>query len=366
MSFNLATMLRESASAYPDKAVLLFAGSSLTYAQLDAESGRCAEGLLASGLERGDVVAVQLPNLPEFLVAYFGILKAGMTMLPLNPLLRAPEIAYHLSDASARLLITFPMFLEEAVKAAGEVPLVVVPVPGGQAPDGFRPFADLLADLPADGRAGDITPTNADDTAVLIYTSGTTGKPKGAELTHFQLYMNCTVAGNLFGARLDDVVLAVLPFFHVFGLSSVLNLTVRFGATLSVLARFEAKPVMDAIEADGITVVLGVPTMLQALMAEDTGGRDLSRCGSGSPAERRCPATCCGPSRRSSASSCWRATACPRRRARRRSTAAPRRARCSRSASPSGASRCASSMIRTAGCRAAPRTSARSSSAATT
>jgi long-chain acyl-CoA synthetase len=317
MSFNLATMLREWASEYPDKAVLIFAGSPLTYAQLDAESGRCAEALVASGLERGDVVAVQLPNLPEFLVAYFGILKAGMTMLPLNPLLRAPEIAYHLSDANARLLITFPMFLEEAVKAAGEVPLVV-PLPGGRAPAGFRPFADLLGDLPADGRAGDITPTNADDTAVLMYTSGTTGKPKGAELTHFQLYMNCTVAGNLFGARRDDVVLTVLPFFHVFGLSSVLNLSVRFGATLSVLARFEAKPVLDAIEADGITVVLGVPTMLQA-------GR-----------------------------------------ARRRSTPAPRRARSCRSVSPSGASRCASSTTRTAACLPVSRTSARLSSAGTT
>ncbi|MEP7019657.1 MAG: long-chain fatty acid--CoA ligase [Pseudonocardiales bacterium] len=277
MSFNLATMLRESASAHPDKPVVLFAGSGVTYAQLDAASSRCAAALAASGLERGDVVAVQLPNLPEFLVAYFGILKAGLTMLPLNPLLKAPEIAYHLSDARARLLITFPMFLEEAVKAAGEVPLVVVPVPGGQAPDGFRAFTDLLVDPPEDAVAGDITPTNADDTAVLIYTSGTTGKPKGAELTHFQLYMNCSVAGNLFGARPDDVLLAVLPFFHVFGLSSVVNMSVRFGCTLSVMARFEAKPALDAIEADGITVVLGVPTMLQALMAEETEGRDLSR-----------------------------------------------------------------------------------------
>jgi len=272
MSFNLATMLRESAKAHPDKAVVRFAGSAMTYAELDVQSGRVATGLIKTGLGRGDVVAVQLPNLPEFLVAYFGILKAGLTMLPLNPLLRAPEIAYHLADAQARLLITFSMFLDEALEAAGAVPLVVVPVTGGDVPAGFRPFADLLDDV-----AADIAPTNADDTAVLIYTSGTTGKPKGAELTHFQLYMNCTVAGDLFGARTDDVVLAVLPFFHVFGLSSVLNLTVRFGGTLSVLPRFEAKPVIDAIEADGVTVVLGVPTMLQALMAQDTGGRDLSR-----------------------------------------------------------------------------------------
>ncbi|PZS20920.1 MAG: long-chain-fatty-acid--CoA ligase [Pseudonocardiales bacterium] len=277
MSFNLATILRESAQADPDKAVLRFAGSSVTYAELDSESGRFAAGLSGAGLGPGDVVAVQLPNFPEFLVAYFGTLKAGMTMLPLNPLLRAPEIAYHLADSHARLLVTSPMFLDQAAKAAGDVPLVVVPMPGGEVPDGFRPFAALLADPSPDWVTGDIVATNADDTAVIIYTSGTTGKPKGAELTHFQLYMNCTVAGELFGARADDTVLAVLPFFHVFGLSSVLNVSVRFGSTLSAVARFEAKPVLDVIETDGVTVVLGVPTMLQALMAEGTDGRDLAR-----------------------------------------------------------------------------------------
>jgi long-chain acyl-CoA synthetase len=277
MSFNLATMLRESAKRSPDKAVLRFGGSAMSFAQLDKESSRFASGLIANGLERGDVVAVQLPNLPEFPVAYFGILKAGMTMLPLNPLLRAPEIAYHLADAHARLLITCPTFLDEAKKAVGDVAIVVVPLPGGAVPDGMRPFAELLVDGPADPVKGDIEPTNADDTAVLIYTSGTTGRPKGAELTHFQLYMNCTVAGELFGARTDDTLLAVLPFFHIYGLSSVLNVTVRFGCTMSVVMRFVAKPVLDAMEADGVSVVLGVPTMLQALLAEDTAGRDLSR-----------------------------------------------------------------------------------------
>ena len=115
-----------------------------------------------------------------------------------------------------------------------------------------------------------------DDTAVLFYTSGTTGKPKGAELTHFQLYMNCTVAGGLFGARSDDVVLAVLPFFHVFGLSSVMNVFVRYGGCLSILPRFQPSAVLDAIEADRCTVIGGVPTMVHALAQQDITGRDLS------------------------------------------------------------------------------------------
>lgn len=275
MTFNLATILRESALANPDEAVLRAQGMSMTYAQLDDQSSRFAAGLQAAGLGRGDVVAVQLPNIAEFPIAYFGILKAGMTMMPLNPLLKAREVSYHLADSGARLLVTFALVLEEASKATGEVPLVVVPVPGIETPEGLTPFAELLGAYP-DRVSGDIVPTAAEDTAVLIYTSGTTGKPKGAELTHFQMYIGCTVAGEVFGMRRDDVVLAVLPFFHVFGLSAVLNLSIRYGASLSVVPRFEAGPVLDALEADRVTVLPGVPTMLQALMAEGTSRRDLA------------------------------------------------------------------------------------------
>ena len=111
---------------------------------------------------------------------------------------------------------------------------------------------------------------------MLVYTSGTTGKPKGAELTHFQLYMNCTVAGGLFGVRSDDVVLAVLPFFHVFGLSSVINVFVRHGGCLSILPRFQPSAVLDALEGDRCTVIGAVPTMLHAMAQMDITGRDLS------------------------------------------------------------------------------------------
>src|SRR6476659_9744759 len=133
MSFNLATILRESRYAHPDKPLAHIGDLTFTYAQVDEISGRVASALLATGLQRGDKVAVQLPNLPQFLFSYFGILKAGLVMVPLNPLLKAPEVAYHLKDSDAKLLITFEMFAEEAVKGANEVGGVttyVVNMPG--------------------------------------------------------------------------------------------------------------------------------------------------------------------------------------------------------------------------------------------
>jgi len=276
MSLNIATMLRESADANPDKPLCHINELSFTYAQVDEISGRVASALLATGLQRGDKVALQLPNLPQFLFTYFGLMKAGLVMVPLNPLLRAPEVTYHLQDSEAKVLITFEMFAEEAFKGASElegITTYVVNMPGSDVrPEGTKHFDELyFAD---DTR--DIVPTGGDETAVLLYTSGTTGKPKGAELTHLNLYMNCTVAGELFEFEETDIGVAVLPLFHVFGLSSVLNTTVRYGGTLVLIPRFELEPVVDAIEKHRCTIFSGVPTMYFGLLHMDTSGRDLS------------------------------------------------------------------------------------------
>ncbi len=289
MSFNLATILTETAAATPGAPVCRVNGSTVTYRELDEMSGRFAAGLDALGLAPGQVVALQLPNVPQFLVAYFGTLKAGLVALPLNPLLMAPELEYHLADSAARLMIGFDGMHAEAGKACEitGVPLYLVSMGGsagsadsagsaGSADSaGSAGSFDSLLRAPA-GEVLGVVPRAADDTAVLVYTSGTTGKPKGAELTHFQLYMNCTIAGGLFGARSDDVTLAVLPFFHVFGLSSVINVSVRHGACLSVLPRFQPAAVLDALAADRCTIIAGVPTMLHALAQADISGRDLS------------------------------------------------------------------------------------------
>lgn len=283
VSFNLATMLRESASAAPERPCLLFGGRPVTYRVLDERSTAFARGLRALGLGRGDVLAMSLPNLPEFVVAYFGALKAGVVVMPLNPLLKSGELAYHLTDSGARHLVCYEPLVGVAhgTGVAG-LEVHVVPVPGGaQAPpEGTHAFADLLrTDEPDDTERvrGDIEPTSADDTAVLLYTSGTTGRPKGAELSHFQLYMNCAVGSDLFDVRPDDVAFGGLPLFHVYGLSSVLNTAVRTGGAVSLLPRFEGQAALDQIAADGVTVMVGVPTMYAAILAADRTGRDLSR-----------------------------------------------------------------------------------------
>ena len=278
MSFNLATILTETTLAAPDAPVCRIGGTTTTYRELDDLSGRAAAGLREAGLSPGQVVALQLPNIPQFLIAYFGALKAGLVVLPLNPLLMAPELEYHLTDSAAALLIGFQGLHAEAAKACETtgVPLYLVSADASPLPEGSRPVTELISTAPLDEPGGDVGACGPDDTAVLVYTSGTTGKPKGAELTHFQLYMNCTVAGGLFGARSDDVVLAVLPFFHVFGLSSVINVFVRYGGCLSILPRFQPSAVLDAMEADRCTVIGGVPTMLHALAQQDITGRDLS------------------------------------------------------------------------------------------
>ncbi|WP_026361345.1 long-chain-fatty-acid--CoA ligase [Amycolatopsis nigrescens] len=284
MSFNLATILRESAIATPEKTCLYFLGREIRYAELDELSTRFARGLREAGLGRGDVLALSLPNLPEFVIAYFGALKAAVTVMPLNPLLKSDEIVYHLTDSGARHLVAFESFAAEARAAADAVPgtvVHVVPVPGGPPPDGARRFADLLPEHPSDPVAeqvrGEPEPTSADDVAVLLYTSGTTGRPKGAELSHFQLYMNCTVSGELFGLEPDDIAFGALPLFHVFGLSSVLNVAVRYGGAVSLLPRFEPQEAIERIAADGVSVLLGVPTMYLGLLGADRTGLDLGR-----------------------------------------------------------------------------------------
>ena len=276
MSFNLATILRETAAATPDALAYRAAGATATYRELDEQSGRFAAGLARAGLTPGQVVAIQLPNVPQFLTTYFGALKAGLTVLPMNPLLKAPEIEHQLTDSGASIMIGLAGLHAEAAKACelANLPLYLVGEPPSDV--AAREAGELMAAGPLAEPGGEVWPGNADDTAVLIYTSGTTGKPKGAELTHFLLYMNCTVSGQLFGARPDDVTLAVLPFFHVFGLSSVINVSVRYGGCLSIVPRFEPGAVIDAIESDKCTVIAGVPTMLHALAQLDVSGRDLA------------------------------------------------------------------------------------------
>ena len=282
MNFNLAVILHETALASPDRPVAVHAGGQLSYADLDELSSRLAAGLESAGIRPGDLVGLQLPNIPQFLIAYFGILKAGAVVVPLNVMLKPPEIAFHLTDSGVKLLISWQGILADAIKGAelagvGTIYAVGHPSPaagpgpaagpalaaGPGDPVRVRPFERLL-DVAADGYP--LAPRAMTDTAVVVYTSGTTGRPKGAMLTHIQLYMNADIPGRLFGVRPDDVVITAVPLFHVFGLSSILNICVRFGCTMSLIPRFDPATVLTAIQRDRATIFEGVPTMFIALL----------------------------------------------------------------------------------------------------
>ena len=196
MTLNLGCIVRESAKSYPDKKAVIHDGGSLTYRELDELSDRLAAGLRAKGFETGDRIAVQLPNLPQFVIAYFGILKAGCVVVPMNVLLKATEVAFQLGDCQASALIAWAGVGEgaaKAVAAAGVEQLYVVNTPGTPEVDlgeRFETLFDVDPSLPPT-----LVQTDPGDTAVVIYTSGTTGLPKGAELSHFQLLMNSDTPG---------------------------------------------------------------------------------------------------------------------------------------------------------------------------
>ena len=266
MDFNLAVMLTESARRTPDKTAVILDDVHISYAQLDGLSNRVAANLTAQGLVPGDAVGLQLPSIPQFVIAYFGILKAGGVVVPMNVLLKAPQIAYQMENSGAGTLITFGGFVDEAAHgadAAGITALYVVNVPGAPEATHGTPFEALLGGAEPEAQLALRQPG---DPAVIIYTSGTTGVPKGAELSHFTLYMNADVPGRLFDFQADDVVIVALPLFHVFGLSSILNICILLGGTMSLVPRFDPAAVLTIIQRDRATVFEGVPTMYFALL----------------------------------------------------------------------------------------------------
>jgi long-chain acyl-CoA synthetase len=274
---NLASLLTDSARRRPDKDALRLGPLATTYAELDDLSARTAALLRSRGVKPGDSVAIALPNLPEFGAIYYGILRAGAVVVPLNVLLKRGEVAFHLTDSGAKLLFGTVAFLDELTAGAAEAgtDFIAVPLPVGD-PGEHTPLADLVREHDP---LTELTPRSPVDPAVLLYTSGTTGKPKGATLTHDNLLWNAFVSANkVVQMTPDDVVVGALPLFHAFGQSVGMNAALLSGATLSLLPRFEAEGALDIIEQGGATIFLGVPTMYTALLhAESAPKRDLSK-----------------------------------------------------------------------------------------
>ncbi|MFF3464621.1 long-chain-fatty-acid--CoA ligase [Streptomyces sp. NPDC001984] len=254
---NLASHVVDSALTHPDRAALRLEDVVVSYRSLDQGSARMAGLLNDRGVKPGDRVAIMLPNVPEFALAYFGVLRVGGIVVPMNPLLKSREVAYYLGDSGARLLFAWHAFADEARAGAQQTKAESVVVGPGS-------FDELLTPAPP---VEDLADRHEDDTAVILYTSGTTGQPKGAELTHANLTRNCDiVATDLLQLTADDVIFGGLPLFHAFGQTCTLNAAVASGACLTLLPRFDAAKALGILGEHGVTVFAGVPTVFSRLV----------------------------------------------------------------------------------------------------
>jgi long-chain acyl-CoA synthetase len=266
---NLASNLIATTATHGDRPAIRMDDFVMTYTELSDEAAQVAAAIRRLGLVPGDRVGMVLPNVPAFPVLFYGALLAGCVVVPMNPLLKAPEIEYYLEDSEARLVFVWDGAGDAAERAAATVGALVVTVTAtGLDPRHLENLEPVT----------EPTPRAAEDTAVILYTSGTTGKPKGAELTNANLASNATTtAVTLIEVTDQDVVMGCLPLFHVFGLTCGLNASVGAGACLTLIPRFDPVKALQVIERDRVTVFEGVPTMYSAILhVEDRGRFDVS------------------------------------------------------------------------------------------
>jgi long-chain acyl-CoA synthetase len=271
---NLAVLLEDSAREAPTKTAVIFNDMKLNYATVNAAANQVANGLASIGIQPGDKVALTCPNLPFFPIIYYGILKVGAVVVPLNVLLKGREVAYHLGDADAKAYFCFqgtpdlPMgqFGYEGFQQTPtcEHFFMITADPAGRSPiEETMTLGQLMYGRPP---TFDTANTRPDDTAVILYTSGTTGSPKGAELTHSNMLLNARLSDTMYHSEADDVHLVTLPLFHSFGQTVQMNTGFYNKAALSLLPRFDADAALSIMERDNVTIFAGVPTMYWAML----------------------------------------------------------------------------------------------------
>jgi long-chain acyl-CoA synthetase len=281
MNLNLAVLLREPARSQPDRSALVYGDKQVSYGVLDEQARCLAGGLRKLGINAGQHVAVLTPNVPAFSAAYFGCHYAACPVVPINALLAPEEIAFLLRDSDAVALIAWERLLPQATEALAKagVPARLIVAKSDSHDTAVPAGAHSLAELLDCGAAVRELPLTAPtDTAVVLYTSGTTGRPKGAELTHFNLFYNADcVALQVLSLTSDTVALACLPLTHSFGQTIMHNAVLRVGGRVVLLPRFEPRTALSLIEKHRVSFFGGVPTMYQALLRElDAAPADLS------------------------------------------------------------------------------------------
>jgi acyl-CoA synthetase (AMP-forming)/AMP-acid ligase II len=271
---DVTSFVLDRATELGDKPALIDgpSGRTVTYAELEGATRALAAGLAARGFGQGDALAIYMPNLPEYAVAFHGVARAGGRATTVNPLYTARELEHQLRDSAAKILLTVPPFLDvarEAAAAAGVADVFVV----GEA-EGATPVTELMGDPDA---APDVAIDPRRDLAVLPYSSGTTGLPKGVMLTHSNLVANMLQIQDGFPISDEDVLIGVLPFFHIYGQTVIMNQGLWQGATIVTMPRFDLEQFLGLIEEHGVTRAYVVPPIALALAKHPAvEGRDLS------------------------------------------------------------------------------------------
>ena len=282
---NLAVLLEESTRRYARRDAFIFNDTHLTFAQVNGAANQIANALVQMGIQRGDKVALTCPNLPFFPLVYYGILKAGAVVVPLNVLLKRREVAYHLCDSDAKAYFcvqdipALPM-ATEGFAAFNEVDtcenfIVITADPTAPSPiEGVKTLGMTMAGKPP---TFDTVQTHADDPAVILYTSGTTGQPKGAELSHMNMFYNAVISQDLLGSVAGDVQLIVLPLFHSMAQTVIMNSGIYAGAASVLMPRFDPEAALKLMVKEKVTIFGGVPTMYWAILnTVDATGFDVS------------------------------------------------------------------------------------------
>ncbi len=275
---NLAQTILDAGREDPDHIAVKLDDSEMSYKMLDGATAHMVGLLREHGVKAGDRVGIMLPNVPYFPVCYYGILRAGAIVVPMNVLLKKREVGYYLKDPEAKLLIAWGDFAEAAETGAEEADAQCVLVKPGE-------FENVVG---AAEPVTEVADTDDGDTAVILYTSGTTGQPKGAELSHANLSRNAEASSGLFGLGSEAVVLGALPLFHTFGQTCGMNATLGEGGTLTLIPRFEPAKALEIIQRDHVNVFQGVPTMYGAMLhldnRDDYDVSSLKVCASGGSA----------------------------------------------------------------------------------
>jgi long-chain acyl-CoA synthetase len=293
---NLSSQLHETAKCFATKPAYHFMGQSCTYAELDGAITKFASGLEKLGVNQGDHIALLLGNSPHFVISLYGALRLGVTVIPVNPIYTADEIGYILNNGDVKAVVALDLATPLVEKMHSYLPKIehyvfCETVPNSMIPSEMekltvfpkmKSFTEIVA-------AGELTfqgpELQDDDTALILYTSGTTGKPKGAMLTHRNLYSNAKDTGDYLKMNTDDRVVTVLPMFHVFCLTVALNAPLLSGATLLIAPKFSPKEIFELVKEKQATIFAGVPTMYNFLLQYPDGNpedlKSLRLCISG-------------------------------------------------------------------------------------